>query len=98
LRTALCFITLFSKWRINLLGCLRIGVKIDSVDEAWDFWVAYGGIAAFDPKKHYNNERKIDGVPTSRRYVCSKAAFREKDSRDHLTKHPRAETRTCYKV
>jgi hypothetical protein len=30
--------------------------------------------------------------------VCAKAGFKEKDSRDHLTKHPRAKTRTCCKV
>jgi hypothetical protein len=49
-------------------------------------------------KKQYNNKRKTDGVPTSSRFVCSKVGFREKDSRDHLAKHPQADTRTCYKV
>jgi hypothetical protein len=60
--------------------------------------IAYGGIVGFDEKKQYNNKRKTDGVPTSSRFVCSKVGFREKDSRDHLAKHPRADTRTCCKV
>jgi hypothetical protein len=55
-------------------------------------------IVGFDARKQYNNKRKTDGVPTSNRFVCAKAGFKEKDSRDHLTKHPQDETRTCCKV
>jgi hypothetical protein len=76
----------------------RIDMKFDSVDEVWEFWVAYGGIVGFDARKQYNNKTKIDGVSTSSRFVCAKAGFKEKDSRDHLTKHPPAETGTCSKV
>jgi hypothetical protein len=36
----------------------RIDMKFDSVDEACDFWVAYGGIVGFDAKKQYNNKKK----------------------------------------
>jgi hypothetical protein len=36
----------------------RIGMKFDSVDEAWNFWVAYGGIATFDARKQYNKKEK----------------------------------------
>jgi hypothetical protein len=76
----------------------RIDMKFDSVDEACDFWVAYGGIVGFDAKKQYNNKRKTDGVSTSSRFMCAKAGFKGQDSRDHLTKHHRAEIRTCCKV
>jgi hypothetical protein len=72
----------------------RIGMKFDSNDDAWNFWVAYGGTVGFDTRKQNNNISKLDGVSTSSRFVCSKAGFRGKDTRDHLIKQPRAETRT----
>jgi hypothetical protein len=97
MRNALCFVTICimenqPSWMP------KIGMKFNSVGEAWDFWVAYCGIVGFDVRKQYNNKRKINGVPTLSRFVCANAGFREKDSRDHLTKYPRAETRTCCKV
>jgi hypothetical protein len=97
LRIALCFITLLQNGESAFLDA-RIGMKFDSVVEAWNFWVAYGGIAAFDSRKQYNNKRKTYEGPTSSMFVCEKAGFREKDLRDHLTKHRRAGTRTCCKV
>jgi hypothetical protein len=36
----------------------RIGMNFDSVDETWNFWVAYGGIATFDSRKQYNKKEK----------------------------------------
>jgi hypothetical protein len=36
----------------------RIDMKFDSVDEVWNFWVAYGGIATFDSRKQYNKKEK----------------------------------------
>jgi hypothetical protein len=93
-----CVLLIFCRMENQPCWMSRIGMKFDSVGEAWDFWVAYCGIVGFDARKQYNNKRKTDGVPTSSRFVCANAGFREKDSRDHLTKHPRAETRTCCKV
>ena len=76
----------------------RIGKKFKDVDKAWDFWTAYGGMVGFEVRKQYNNKSPADGVCTSSGYVCSKAGQRGKDKRDHLTKNPRAETRTGCKV
>jgi hypothetical protein len=57
-------------------------MKFNSVEQAWNFWVSYGGMVGFDARKQYNNKRKIDGVSTSSRFVCAKAGFRENYPRD----------------
>jgi hypothetical protein len=82
----------------NPLWMPRIGMKFDSNDGDWNFSVAYGGTVGYDARKQYNNIRKLDGVSTSSRFVCSKTGFRGKDTRDHLTKQPRAEIRIDCKV
>jgi hypothetical protein len=46
----------------------------------------------------YTNKRKSDGKVRSCRYVCANEGHRLKDKRDHLTKCPRAETRTDCQV
>ena len=35
-----------------------IGMKFNSVEQAWNFWVSYGGMVGFDARKQYNNKRK----------------------------------------
>lgn len=52
----------------------------------------------FDVKKRYKNKSKSDDKMTSCRYVCSNEGRRTEDKRDHLTRYPRAETRTDCKV
>ena len=72
----------------------QVGQKFRNLDDAWSFWVNYGDHAEFEVRKRYTNESKFDGKVTSRRYVCAKEGFRARDKRDHITKNPRAETRT----
>ena len=72
----------------------QVGQKFTDLAEAWSFWVNYGGRAGFEVRKRSSWKSKIDGVVTSCRYVCAKEGRRVQDKRDHLTKNPRAETRT----
>jgi len=63
-------------------------------DEAWAFWLGYGGQKGFEVRKKYTNKRASDSKITSCRFICAKEGRRSQDKRDHLTKCPRAETRT----
>ena len=80
----------------NLLP--EIGMEFNTIDEAWMFWIRYGGQKGFEVRKRYTNKRKSDGKVTSCRYVCANEGRRKEDKRDHLTKYPRAETRTDCRV
>ena len=75
-----------------------IGQKFRNLEDAWSFWVDYGGHAGFEVRKRYTNESKCDKRVTSCRYVCAKEGCRAQDRRDHVTKNPLAETRTCCPV
>ena len=66
--------------------------------EAWAFWLSYSGQKGFEVRKRYTNKRSSDGKITSCRFVCANQGHRSQDKRDHLTKCPRAETRTDCKV
>jgi zinc finger SWIM domain-containing protein 3 len=76
----------------------QIGQKFRNLDDAWIFWVEYGGHVGFEVRKRYTNESKYDGKVTSCRYVCAKEGCRAQDKRDHATENPRAETRTGFPV
>ncbi|KAL6646596.1 hypothetical protein ACP70R_015673 [Stipagrostis hirtigluma subsp. patula] len=76
----------------------QVGMEFSNSDDAWMFWVTYGGNTGFEVRKRYTNKRKHDGKVTSCRYVCSNEGHRLEDPRDHLTKCPRAETRTDCQV
>ena len=52
-------------------GIPQVGMRFRNVDEAWVFWVAYGGRAGFDVRKRNKNVSKCDGEVTSFRFVCS---------------------------
>lgn len=83
---------------MNPIGLPQVAQKFRNLDDAWSFWVNYGGRAGFEIRKRYKNESKYDGKVTSCRYVCAKVGRRAQDKRDHLMKNPRAETRTCCPV
>ena len=51
-------------------------MKFSSFDEAWDFWVTYGGRIGFDVRKCYTNTSTLDGLVTSSRFVCSNEGCR----------------------
>jgi zinc finger SWIM domain-containing protein 3 len=73
-------------------------MEFNTIEEAWMFWIRYGGQEGFEVRKRYTNKRKFDGKIKSCRYVCAKEGHRKEDKRDHLTKCPRAETRTNCQV
>ncbi|XP_057755426.1 protein FAR1-RELATED SEQUENCE 5-like [Arachis stenosperma] len=52
----------------------------------------------FDVRQLYANKCKLDNSVSSFRLVCAKKGQRKPDKRDHLTKQPRAETRTSCQV
>ena len=72
----------------------QVGMEFSTVDEAWMFWISYGVQKAFEVRIIYTNKRKLDGKVRSCKYVCANEGHRKPDKRDHLTKCPRAETRT----
>ena len=52
-------------------GIPQVGMRFRNVDEAWVFWVAYGGRAGFDVRKRNKKVSKCDGEVISCRFVCS---------------------------
>jgi len=76
----------------------EIGMEFNTIDEAWMFWIRYGGQKGFEVRKRYTNKRKYDGKVSSCRYVCANEGHRKEDKRDYLIKCPRAETRTDCQV
>jgi zinc finger SWIM domain-containing protein 3 len=76
----------------------ELGLRFRNVDEAWQFWVAYGGRMGFDVRKRYRNASTFDSKVTSCRYVCSNEGHRRKGLTDHVTKCFRAETRAGCKA
>ena len=51
---------------------LKLGIEFDSLEEAWQCWINYGGKIGFGVRKHYFGKSKKDGSITSYRYVCCK--------------------------
>ena len=76
----------------------EIGMEFNTIDEAWMFWIRYGGQKGFEVRKRYTNKRKSDGKVTSCRYVCANEGHRKEDKKDNLIKCSRAETRTDCQV
>ncbi|KAJ3708531.1 hypothetical protein LUZ61_012236 [Rhynchospora tenuis] len=74
-----------------------LGMEFATLDEAWLYWRNYGGSVGFGVRKRSGKKGK-DGVYTSYTYFCQSEGLRKKDKRDHLTKIPRAVTRTNCKV
>jgi zinc finger SWIM domain-containing protein 3 len=72
-------------------GKPQVGLRFNNTDEAWKFWVAYGGCTGFDVRKRYANKSSYDGKVTSCRFVCSNEGHRRKGQTDHVTKCFRAE-------
>jgi zinc finger SWIM domain-containing protein 3 len=72
----------------------KIGMTFSSDDEAWKFWVKYGGRMGFDVRKCYSNKSSLDGLVTICRYVCSNQGSRAKDKKFSVCKRNRAHTRT----
>ncbi|XP_045823346.1 protein FAR1-RELATED SEQUENCE 5-like [Trifolium pratense] len=71
----------------------KIGMVFYNIEEAWKFWVDYGGRLGFGVRKQYTHKKK-DGSISSCRFVCCKEGLRKPDKRDYKTINPRPETRT----
>ena len=76
----------------------QMGMKFSSVDEAWEFWVTYGGRMGFDVRKCYTNKSGLDGLVTTGRFVCSNQGYRAENKKYCVGKRNRAHTRTCCMV
>ena len=72
----------------------QVGLRFRNCDEAWQFWVAYGGCTGFDVRKRYTNVSNYGRKMTSYIYVCSNEGHRRKGKTDNVTKFFQAETRT----
>ena len=68
-------------------------MEFSNINEAWMFWVSYGGQKGFEVRKRYTNKRSSDGMVRSYRYVCANEGHRVEDKRGRLIKCPRDETR-----
>ena len=80
-------------------GMPQIGMRFRNPDEAWLFWVPYGGHVGFDVRKRNKHVSKMDGHVTSCKFVCSNVGIRKKGiTIDHEPKRVRAETRTNCKT
>ncbi|CAK8573592.1 unnamed protein product [Lathyrus sativus] len=71
----------------------KLKMIFDSIEDAWKFWVDYGGKVGFGVRKQYYNKHK-NGIITSYRFVCCKEGLQKPDKRDYKTINPRPETRT----
>ena len=76
----------------------REGMEFSSTEEAWDFWLKYGGKVGFHVRRDYHNRSPVDGKTTSRAYVCGNEGVRVKSKRDDEIKRRRQETRTDCRV
>ena len=72
----------------------KISMTFSSVDEAWNFWVTYGGRMGFDVRKCYANKSGLDGLVTTCKFVCSNQGSRAEDKKFSVCKRNRAQTRT----
>ncbi|KAJ1426665.1 FAR1 DNA-binding domain [Sesbania bispinosa] len=72
----------------------QLGMEFESEVVAYKFYNEYSKRVGFGIRREYGNKSKKDGILTSRRFSCFKEGKRSVDKRDHLTKEPRAETRT----
>ena len=73
-------------------------MTFSSVDEAWNFWVTYGGRMGFDVRKCYANKSGLDGLVTTCRFVCSNQGSWAENKNCSVSKCNRAHTRTGCRV
>lgn len=76
----------------------QLDMVSSSFDEAWNFWVTYGGRMGFDVRKCYTNTSNLDGLVTSSRFVCSNLGSWAENKRFCVGKRNRAHTRTDCRV
>ncbi|CAN6300800.1 unnamed protein product [Urochloa humidicola] len=73
----------------------QMSMTFSNFDEAWQFWVTYGGRMGFDVRKSYANKSGLDGQVTTSRFVCSNEGHRVENK---FCVGNRAHTRTGCRV
>ncbi|KAF5750293.1 ribose-5-phosphate isomerase 3 chloroplastic [Tripterygium wilfordii] len=76
----------------------EVGMKFDTLGDAWELWEKYGWWMGFGVRKNYNNKRRKDGVISNAVYVCNKEGRRAEDKRVVGIVRRRWEIRTNCKV
>ncbi|XP_057443378.1 protein FAR1-RELATED SEQUENCE 5-like [Lotus japonicus] len=75
----------------------KVDMIFDSFEDAWKFWVDYGGKVGFGVRKQYTHHNKSGSIATCI-FVCCKEGLRKPDKRDYKTINARPETRTGCKA
>ncbi|XP_057418076.1 protein FAR1-RELATED SEQUENCE 1-like [Lotus japonicus] len=75
----------------------KVDMIFDSFEDAWKFWVDYGGKVGFGVRKQYTHHNKSGSIATCR-FVCCKEGLRKPDKRDYKTINARPETKTGCKA
>ncbi|XP_059663452.1 protein FAR1-RELATED SEQUENCE 7-like [Cornus florida] len=70
----------------------KFGMMFKSVENAYNFYNAYGREVGFSVRRDYSNKNFKTGEVTSTQYVCCNEGYRGNDKRGHLTKEARIET------
>ncbi|KAG6640890.1 hypothetical protein CIPAW_09G035500 [Carya illinoinensis] len=76
----------------------KLGLEFDYEQEAYDFYNEYGRNYGFSIRREWYNKRKVDGLVTSRKFVCCKEGLQAQCERDRQKRYERAETRTGCKA
>lgn len=47
----------------------QVGMEFNTIDEAWMFWISYGGQKGFEVRKMYTNKRKMEKLGPADMFV-----------------------------
>ncbi|KAK4260744.1 hypothetical protein QN277_003822 [Acacia crassicarpa] len=76
-----------------------LDLEFNNIEEAWEFWRAYGKRIGFGVRKQsFNKSRKDKSKYSSYLYVCRKEGVKKPDIHNVKTRKPREETRTDCKA
>ncbi|XP_075089661.1 protein FAR1-RELATED SEQUENCE 5-like isoform X2 [Nicotiana tabacum] len=78
----------------HLFEPTKLGMEFDSEEHAYEYYNKYAATIGFSVRKEYANKSKVHGYVTSRKFICYKEGYRERDKREAMVKKPRKETRT----
>ncbi|CAI8600708.1 unnamed protein product [Vicia faba] len=71
----------------------KLKMIFDNIEDAWKFWVDYGGKVGFGVRKQ-NSHKNKNGTVTSYKFACYKEGLQKSNKRDYKTINPRPKTRT----
>nr|XP_016484692.1 PREDICTED: protein FAR1-RELATED SEQUENCE 12-like [Nicotiana tabacum] len=78
----------------HLFEPIKLGMAFDSEEYAYEYYNKYAATIGFSVRKEYANKSKVHGYVTSRKFICYKEGYRERDKREAMVKKPRKEIRT----